>query len=106
MSENPRLMNPWLPMKDPVDLKHLGKLLEELGECTSAVSRCVIQGIDECEPSTGKSNRQWLREEIADVLCGFELCIERFGLDRTAIERRKERKKLEQRAWHPMAGGG
>lgn len=50
--------NPWHPISDPVDLKHLGKLSEELGECSAAVARCIIQGIDECEPVTGKINRQ------------------------------------------------
>lgn len=38
---------PWHPEKDAVRLKHLGKLAEELNECGAAVSRCIIQGIDE-----------------------------------------------------------
>lgn len=60
-------MNPWVPIKDPKVQRRFGKTLEELGELTSAVSRCLIQGIDECEPVTGKPNRQWLLEELADV---------------------------------------
>ena len=46
--------NPWHPITDKVDLKYLGKLGEELNECGSAVSRCIIQGVDEREPVTGK----------------------------------------------------
>lgn len=97
------LVNPWHPMTDPVDLKTLGKFLEELGECTAAASRCVIQGVDEAEPVTGKINREWLQEEIADILAGADLTIERFKLDREAIATRCARKMLALYRWHVMA---
>src|SRR4030095_14422990 len=99
MKSSPK-MNPWTPMKDPVDLKHLGKLIEELGECTSAASRCIIQGVDEREPVTDKANRRWLAEELADVLAGVELCIEHFNLDVGFIALRKAGKKQQLRSWH------
>ncbi len=95
-------INPWVPMKKPIDLKHMGKLMEELAECLAATSRCVIQGVEEAESVTGKSNRQWLREEIADVLANVDLVIEHFGLDKQAIEERRERKKAGLREWHGM----
>lgn len=98
--ENP---NPWHPMTDAVDLKHLGKLTEELGECTSAVSRCVIQGIDEAEPSTGEINRDWLAKEIADVLANIDLVIQRFNLNQAKISDRKYKKMEHLRRWHRMA---
>jgi hypothetical protein len=98
-------MNPWRPMSDPVDLKHIGKLQEELGECTAAAARCSIQGIDEAEPVTGKINRVWLEEEIADVLANIDLNVERFGLDKRSIMARVDRKKAMLREWHAMAGG-
>jgi len=64
--DNPKTdpkVNPWHPMSDPVDIKHLGKLLEELAEgvnalnevasamnkAASAVARCLIQGINEAQ---------------------------------------------------------
>jgi len=90
------VLNPRHPMTVPIDLKHLGKLGEELNECGSAVSRCIIQGIDESEPVTGKVNRQWLQDEIADVLANAELVIEHFGLDKEAINKRKANKKVQQ----------
>lgn len=95
--------NPWHPIDDKVDLKHLGKLGEELNECGSAVSRCIIQGVDESEPVTGKINRVWLEEEIADVRANSELCIERFALDEARIAARAERKKAHLRQWHGLA---
>lgn len=95
--------NPWHPMTDSVDLKHLGKFAEELGECCSAVSRCIIQGIDECEPVTGKPNRKWLQDEIADVCANLDLVIERFNLDTSAIEARAAKKRAHLKSWHDMA---
>lgn len=96
-------LNPWHPITDTVDLKHLGKLGEELGECSAAVSRCIIQGIEECEPVTKKSNREWLEDEIADVYANAGLTIERFGLNSGRIFDRMLEKQARLRTWHEMA---
>jgi NTP pyrophosphatase (non-canonical NTP hydrolase) len=98
------VLNPWLPMQSPVDLKHLGKLAEELGEGQAAVARCIIQGIDEREPVTGKLNREWLEEEIADVMANLTLVMQHFDLDVARIMERRHRKIEHLRAWHAMAG--
>lgn len=95
-------MNPWVPMTRPLDLKHMGKLSEELGECIAAVSRCLIQGIDECEPATGKLNRSWLEEEIADVLANISLVQQHFKLNALRIENRSFAKMTQLREWHAM----
>lgn len=92
--------NPWTPMTRHSDLQHLGKFTEELGECAAAASRCIIQGIDETEPSTGEVNRRWLEKEIADVLANAELTIEHFGLDQSFIDERKSFKQEYLRRWH------
>lgn len=96
-------MNPWHPMTDAVDLKHLGKLGEETGELSTVACRCIIQGIDEEIPGEGKTNRRWLEEEIADVLGNIDLNIKRFGLDMKFIALRAEEKKRRLRTWHAMA---
>lgn len=96
-------LNPWHPMTEPVDLKHLGKLGEEAGELASAVSRCIIQGIDEAEPVTGKVNKEWLEEEMADVLANMSLVEEHFQLNRERILQRADKKKEHLRKWHVMA---
>jgi hypothetical protein len=98
------LISPWVPMSDPVDIKHLGKLGEELNECGAAVSRCLIQGIDEAEPVTGKLNYVWLEEEIADVAANILLVVQRFGLDAARITDRAEVKRERLRVWHSMGG--
>ncbi len=91
---------PWKPMSNPRDIKTMGKLGEELGECQSAAMRCLIQGIEEKEPVTGKINRHWLEDEIADVLANVELVIERFALDQERIASRSASKKPLLLAWH------
>lgn len=99
-------LNPWTPMSKPIDLKHLGKLAEELGEATAAVSRCLIQGIDEAEPVTDKPNRVWLEDELADVVANIDLVIVHFGLDADRMFERMERKKIHLRGWHSMLDDG
>ena len=96
-------MKPWHPIDNKVDLKHLGKLAEELGELSSAVGRCIIQGMEGRNPSTDKPNREWLEEEIADVLCCITLTIEHFKLEMDIINERCSAKSELQRGWHREA---
>ena len=86
---------------DPVDLKTIGKLMEELAELQAALSRCVVQGIDEVHPVTSKLNRTWVEEELSDVRASVELFMERFKVY-TDYDR-VQRKKKQLRAWHEMA---
>lgn len=93
----------WQPMQDAQDLKILGKLLEELGELTSTTSRCLIQGIDETEPTTGKPNRVCLEEEVADVLACIDMLLLRCDLRGTHITEHVTRKGKHLEAWLRMA---
>jgi NTP pyrophosphatase (non-canonical NTP hydrolase) len=103
---NSYTLNPWRPITDVLDQAHLGKLGEELNECGSAVSRCTIQGVDEPEPVTGKLNREWLQDEIADVLANIELVTRRFNLDREAMSARAVKKMAHLRSWHALIAPG
>lgn len=96
-------LNPWHPMSNPIDLKTLGKFSEEVNELGAAIARCIIQGIDEAEPVTGKLNINWLEDEIADVLAGIDLCQERFKLDKIRIIKRADTKRKRLKEWHDMA---
>jgi hypothetical protein len=95
-------LNPWRPEQRPIALASLGKFGEELNECGAAVSRCVIQGIDESEPVTGKLNREWLEDEIADVLAGAGVVTSHFGLNQRRIVERQRRKRAHLAAWHRL----
>lgn len=96
------MINPWVPMTGRLDLKHLGKLAEEVNRLGAAIARCIIQGIDEKEPVTGKLNREWLQDEIANVRANITLTIRHFDLDWLAIDRRTERKFADLKRWHSM----
>lgn len=101
MNEHDSAYNPWHPMINSIDLKHMEKLIEELNECGSAAARCIIQGIDETEPTTNKLNRKWLEDEIADVYANLSLVITRFDLNINGDRIENKKKRLIQ--WHNMA---
>lgn len=61
-------MNPWMPDDNPKQARRLGKTGEEVNELGSVLFRISIQGIDSIDPSSGKTNRQRLLEETADVM--------------------------------------
>lgn len=91
--------NPWQPETDQLRLAVLGKLAEEASECATAAARCMIQGIDECEPVTGKSNREWLEDEIADVIAQTRRASEALGLDIGRIMDRAKAKEAFTKQW-------
>ncbi len=95
--------SPWHPMKDPVDLKHLGKLMEELGEAQAAVARCLIQGIDGLDPVTDEPNIEWLENELADVIANINLVALRFELNEDRMNERAAKKMAHLKQWHDMA---
>lgn len=94
---------PWRPETDSQNLRVMGKCLEELGELTAALSRCIIQGIHEREPVTLKPNIEWLEEEIADVQVNLSLLIERFNLDTSRMTDRMCEKKPKLQRWQNEA---
>lgn len=96
------LVSPWFPETDTNRVRALGKTLEELGELTSAVSRCLIQGIDACEPVTGKPNRLWLQQEVADVYAQLAMLDMQFGLDTAFINKRMGAKIEQMHEWRTM----
>lgn len=99
-----RMDEPWHLISDKVDLKILGKLQEELGELQSAIARCIIQGVDGVHPVTGKSNRLWLAEEVADVYASMSIAVERFLAEsRKIIHDRKHDKLTYLKRWHEQA---
>lgn len=103
-------VNPWQPTNNPLTLAVLGKLAEELGELSQITGRCIIQGVREKEPTTGKVNREALKEEIADVLACMYLAGEHLGmLDQgnfcQAIHDRVKIKVAHLRSWHTLIEG-
>ena len=77
-------------------------LIASLGGCIAATARCIIQGVDECEPSTGTPNREWLFEAITHVRRYCVAAISNYDLDPDAIDARMTFKRGHLTRWHQM----
>ena len=88
---------PWVAISDTKHLKILGKFGEELAELQKAVMRCIIQGINEIDPESGKTNRQALEEELADVSALTQVVEDEFDL--RILWERMETKRERQYMW-------
>ena len=95
-------LSKWTPTTNLMMLRRMGKLSEELGELQAVAARCVIQGIDEIDPGTGKLNRDRLHDEIADVAAQLAVTIDALGLDADRISSRHAIKVLQMEQWEAM----
>lgn len=95
-------MQPWKVTQDPLTLRRMGKLGEELGELQAVVSRIIIQGIDAIDPSTGKPNRQRLEEEMADVHAQLGCTTGDLHLDAERIRARAATKVQQMLEWEEV----
>ena len=90
----------WVPTQSIWIQAVLGKLTEEAGELISAASRCQIQGLEEKHPDTGKLNREWLQDEIADVLALVEIINQNITeLDAEQVQERCQKKFESLSRW-------
>lgn len=92
----------WYSEKDPLTVRRVGKLAEEVNELGAVASRIIIQGLNEIDPSSKKLNKVRLEEEIADVMAQCELCVEQLDLDQNFIHHRMEIKKLRMGEWEEL----
>lgn len=90
----------WQPITDKAVLARLGKLGEEACELSAILFRCIIQGVDEREPKTGKLNREALEDEIADVDALMLLAMRYFRLDIQRIRQRSAMKRNYKQPWY------
>lgn len=78
----------WHVETDPLTKRRLGKALEELSELSNVLARCLIQGVDEVDPSSGEVNRDRMWKEIADVKTQLGFLVEHFNLNSDKIDKR------------------
>jgi len=95
-------MSKWVPISDPMLQRRMGKTGEECSELGAVVNRIQIQGIDEVDPGSGKTNRQRLEEEIADVYAQLDENIARLGLREEFIEQRRAVKRGYMQEWEQL----
>ena len=94
--------SPWQPITNTKDIKHLGKLGEELNELGTVKDRISIQGLDGINPTTNEVNRVWFENELADVLCMIAHNIKHFNLDEDRIMKRMDAKIQYIKPWFDM----
>lgn len=97
--------SPWTPPDfDPVTRKAINKLGEENSELTTVLFRIQNQtdGLDAIIPGETKTNRQWLEEEIADVMATSALAVKHLKLDLEFIEQRARKKTVYLEKWYMM----
>ena len=70
---------------------------EECAEVTQAISKVFRFGID--AEHNGASNRDRLEEEIGDLLCMFDLMVEKEIIDMVAVLDAKQRKLEKLKIW-------
>lgn len=92
----------WHVETDAYRIRRLGKSLEELGELVSVLARCLIQGVDEVDPSSGEVNRMRMQKETADVLTQVGGLTETFNLDVKEIMERVQDKKASMDKWEEL----
>lgn len=90
---------PWEPEQNSLRLAVLGKLLEELGECSAVAARCIIQGLDEIDPFSQKINRHRLEDELADCTALILLASHVLELDSLKMNDRAELKITFLESW-------
>lgn len=95
---NPK-MSPWHVTTDPRMLRRMGKTTEEASELLAVCGRIVIQGIDEIDPSSGKTNRQRFIEEAADTYAQLDLTLKYLGASFPLVLDRVEKKKQQMADW-------
>lgn len=92
-------MQKWVSESDPHKVRRLGKSLEELGELVAVLARCLIQGADEVDPSSGVRNVLRMQNEIADVTTQLRLTAHAYALDQPAMMCRINEKMIQMEMW-------
>lgn len=90
----------WMPEQDRNRLAVLGKLIEECNELSARAARCIIHGLDECDPDSGLRNRDELGREVSDLKACLDLLYERTGI--CSDYDRRTRKADGYRHWHGL----
>lgn len=95
-------MNPWVPIANPRMQRRLGKTAEELSELLCVIARIGIQGMDEIDPASGKTNRQRFHEETADVIAQINCNFREFDMPAEEIDERVQEKEALMEEWEAL----
>jgi hypothetical protein len=99
-------ISPWMPEQDRIRLAVLGKLIEECNELAGRAARCIIQGLNERDPATGRRNSEELGREMSDVTACIHMVEEVLGGSSKRTLPRMATKREGFRRWHDMIKTG
>ncbi len=94
------VISPWMPETDTHTLAAIGKLAEEANELAGRIARIVIQGLEGIDPDSGKTNREEVEREIADVEAAVVVAKYKLGL--TVSDQRRSDKISGFYRWHDL----
>lgn len=95
-------MNPWVPTTNLMELRRLGKTIEELGELTAVLGRSICQGLQGVDPASGNTNLYNIERETADVLTQLECNVSAFSLNSEFIVERSAKKHKQMAEWEAL----
>jgi len=77
---------------------------EECAEVTQAISKVFRFGFDSVHPSTGKTNKQSLEEEVGDLLAMIDIMVEKCIISDWSINSARKAKREKLKTWSTIEG--
>jgi hypothetical protein len=77
-------------------------LQEECAEVSKIISKIHRYGLHSLNPVTLQYNDEMLNQEIGDLLCMIDLCIEQNILDQQVIQEQKKWKREKLKEWSTL----
>lgn len=96
------MMQRWVPDIDEHQARRIGKTGEETNELGAVLFRIQIQGLNAVDPGSGKTNRQRLLEEMADVTAQIEITCDFLWISQNQgsdFDNRVQEKKRQMAEW-------
>lgn len=72
---------------------------EECAEVIQAISKVFRFGMDDVHPTTNKSNKDSLEEEVGDLMCMLQLMMEKGIIDETKVYTASVHKRIKLEKW-------
>jgi NTP pyrophosphatase (non-canonical NTP hydrolase) len=72
---------------------------EECAEVIQAISKVFRFGMDDVHPTTMKSNKDSLEEEVGDLLCMIQLMMENNIINENNVNKASTQKRLKLGKW-------
>lgn len=93
-------ISPWMPERNPLTVAMIGKLGEEASELAQRCFRILIQGLDQSDPDSKRTNSEELAREMSDVAACMHVVHEKLKI--YLMLGRRDDKVAGFERWHKM----